>query len=247
MSERVLERGQFFPESVERVFAPFADAGNLQAITPPWLHFRIISELPIEMKAGAIIEYRLRFHGVPGRWRTVIESWDPPTASPMFSSVGHSRSGTTPTPSSPSKAAPWRGTAYATGSDSGRLTMGRTRYSSAATSHVSSTSAGPPCSTWSQYRLMVIRKPQATDFRLTHGPLRNHRHPASQAIGAIKELRSHSGLPCPQCSSSWACSFARPGAAAVAVAIHPCTTGLDDNNQLHVHVRAASRNVTGQP
>ena len=78
MSERVLERGQFFPESVERVFAPFADAGNLQAITPPWLHFRIISELPIEMKAGAIIEYRLRFHGVPVRWRTVIESWDPP-------------------------------------------------------------------------------------------------------------------------------------------------------------------------
>lgn len=78
MSERVLEREQFFPEPVERVFAPFADAGNLQAITPPWLHFRIISELPIEMKAGAIIEYRLRFHGVPVRWRTVIESWDPP-------------------------------------------------------------------------------------------------------------------------------------------------------------------------
>ena len=78
MSERVLEREQFFPEPVEQVFAPFADAGNLQAITPPWLHFRIISKLPIEMKAGAIIEYRLRFHGVPVRWRTMIESWDPP-------------------------------------------------------------------------------------------------------------------------------------------------------------------------
>ncbi len=78
MSERVLEREQFFPEPVEQVFAPFADAGNLQAITPPWLHFRIISKLPIEMKAGAIIEYRLRFHGVPVRWRTVIETWDPP-------------------------------------------------------------------------------------------------------------------------------------------------------------------------
>jgi len=78
MSERVLEREQFFPEPVEQVFAPFADTGNLQAITPPWLHFRIISKLPIEMKAGAIIEYRLRFHGVPVRWRTMIESWDPP-------------------------------------------------------------------------------------------------------------------------------------------------------------------------
>lgn len=78
MSERVLEREQFFPLPVDEVFAPFADAANLQAITPPWLHFRIISTLPIEMKVGAIIEYRLRFHGVPVRWRTVIESWDPP-------------------------------------------------------------------------------------------------------------------------------------------------------------------------
>jgi ligand-binding SRPBCC domain-containing protein len=77
-NEQVLEREQFFPLPIERVFAPFADAANLQAITPPWLHFRIISELPIEMREGAVIEYRLRFHGVPVRWRTVIESWDPP-------------------------------------------------------------------------------------------------------------------------------------------------------------------------
>lgn len=78
MSERVLEREQFFPLPIDQVFAPFADAGNLQAITPPWLHFRIISTLPIEMRERAVIEYRLRFHGVPVRWRTVIESWDPP-------------------------------------------------------------------------------------------------------------------------------------------------------------------------
>lgn len=76
--ERVLEREQFFPLPAERVFAPFADAGNLQAITPPWLHFRILSTLPIEMGPGAIIEYRLRLHGLPVRWRTVIETWEPP-------------------------------------------------------------------------------------------------------------------------------------------------------------------------
>lgn len=75
---RVLEREQFFPLPPERVFAPFADAANLQAITPPWLHFQIISELPIEMGEGAVIEYRLRLHGLPVRWRTVIETWDPP-------------------------------------------------------------------------------------------------------------------------------------------------------------------------
>jgi ligand-binding SRPBCC domain-containing protein len=78
MSERVLEREQFFPLPAGRVFAPFADARNLQAITPPCLHFRIISELPVEMREGVVIEYWLRFHGVPVRWRTMVESWDPP-------------------------------------------------------------------------------------------------------------------------------------------------------------------------
>ena len=78
LTERVLEREQFFPHPVEEVFEPFSKAENLQAITPPWLHFRISSELPIEMGEGAIIEYRLRFHGVPVRWRTRIDVWEPP-------------------------------------------------------------------------------------------------------------------------------------------------------------------------
>lgn len=77
-SERTLEREQFFPHPVAEVFEPFSRAENLQAITPPWLHFRIISQLPIEMREGALIEYRLRFHGVPVRWRTEIVDWDPP-------------------------------------------------------------------------------------------------------------------------------------------------------------------------
>lgn len=76
--ERVLEREQFFPLPIETVFEPFSDAGNLQEITPPWLHFRITSQLPIEMREGAIIEYKLRVHAIPVSWRTVIESWEPP-------------------------------------------------------------------------------------------------------------------------------------------------------------------------
>jgi len=78
VSERLLEREQFFPMGVEEVFEPFSRAENLQALTPPWLHFRIVTELPIEMREGALIEYRLRFHGVPVRWRTEIEVWEPP-------------------------------------------------------------------------------------------------------------------------------------------------------------------------
>lgn len=77
-SDRTLVREQFFAHPIEAVFEPFSHAENLQAITPPWLHFRIISQLPIEMREGALIEYRLRFHGVPVRWRTEIVVWDPP-------------------------------------------------------------------------------------------------------------------------------------------------------------------------
>ena len=78
MAERLLEREQLIRAPLERVFAPFADAGNLERLTPPWLRFRIFTPLPIEMRAGAAIEYGLRLHGMPIRWRTVIETWEPP-------------------------------------------------------------------------------------------------------------------------------------------------------------------------
>ncbi len=73
-----LRREQRIEGTVEQVFAPFADAGNLETLTPPWLRFRIITELPIEMCKDAQIEYRLRLHGVPVRWRSRIETWKPP-------------------------------------------------------------------------------------------------------------------------------------------------------------------------
>jgi ligand-binding SRPBCC domain-containing protein len=62
----------------DQVFAFFADAQNLEAITPPWLNFHIVTPQPIDLKAGAHIEYRLKLYGVALRWITVIESWNPP-------------------------------------------------------------------------------------------------------------------------------------------------------------------------
>jgi len=66
------------PRPHTEVFAFFADAGNLQRITPPWVDFRIVSPLPVEMSVGALIVYRLKVHGVPLRWRSRITVWDPP-------------------------------------------------------------------------------------------------------------------------------------------------------------------------
>jgi ligand-binding SRPBCC domain-containing protein len=72
-----LEREQFLPAPPERVFPFFADAHNLEAITPAWLGFRVLTPAPIEMATGARIEYRLRLAGIPVRWRTVIREWKP--------------------------------------------------------------------------------------------------------------------------------------------------------------------------
>jgi ligand-binding SRPBCC domain-containing protein len=77
MREHLLERTQLVEAPRETVFPFFADALNLEAITPPWLNFRVITPGPIEMGVGALIEYRLSLHRVPVRWLTRIEDWQP--------------------------------------------------------------------------------------------------------------------------------------------------------------------------
>ena len=72
-----LVRTQRLPGTPEQVFPFFADAANLEAITPPWLGFRIVTPQPIEMREGALIEYRLRLRGIPLRWHTRIDEWEP--------------------------------------------------------------------------------------------------------------------------------------------------------------------------
>jgi ligand-binding SRPBCC domain-containing protein len=78
VSERVLERTQRVELGRERTFELFADAFNLETLTPPLLRFRVVTPAPIELRAGTLIEYRLRLHGVPVRWLTRIEVWEPP-------------------------------------------------------------------------------------------------------------------------------------------------------------------------
>ncbi|MBI3843775.1 MAG: SRPBCC family protein [Planctomycetes bacterium] len=72
-----LERTQTIRRPLPEVFAFFADAENLEAITPDFLHFRILTPRPIELRAGTLLDYELRLHGIPVRWRTRIETFEP--------------------------------------------------------------------------------------------------------------------------------------------------------------------------
>lgn len=60
------------------VFDFFARAENLNVLTPPWLHFSIVTPLPIEMGVGTVIAYRIRLRGIPVRWVSQITRWEPP-------------------------------------------------------------------------------------------------------------------------------------------------------------------------
>ncbi|MGE0680261.1 MAG: SRPBCC family protein [Candidatus Binatia bacterium] len=72
-----LDRSQVLPKPLNDVFLFFADAGNLELITPQFLHFRILTPLPIRMEPGALIDYRLRLFSLPFHWRTRIEMFEP--------------------------------------------------------------------------------------------------------------------------------------------------------------------------
>jgi ligand-binding SRPBCC domain-containing protein len=73
-----LEASQFLPRPRDQVFEFFSDAFQLETLTPSWLHFSVLTPAPIRMATGAVIDYRLRIHGVPARWRSLISDWAPP-------------------------------------------------------------------------------------------------------------------------------------------------------------------------
>lgn len=78
MRFHTLRREQWIPRPIGEVFAFFADARNLQEITPPWLGFRILAISSDAVSAGTEIRYRLRLHGTPIFSRTEIRQWQSP-------------------------------------------------------------------------------------------------------------------------------------------------------------------------
>jgi len=78
MRIHTLHRRQRLEGTPEEVFAFFADALNLEALTPPLLGFRVVTPRPIALQVGTLIQYALKVRGVPVNWLTSIQAWDPP-------------------------------------------------------------------------------------------------------------------------------------------------------------------------
>jgi len=78
MKEHLFSSELWLARSPADIFPFFADAKNLGTITPPWLHFEILTPGHIEMGVGTLIDYRISLHGIPLRWRTRITAWEPP-------------------------------------------------------------------------------------------------------------------------------------------------------------------------
>ncbi len=65
------------PVGIDDAFTFFADASNLERLTPPWINFDIRTPLPIAMREGTLIDYRIVLYGLPIPWRTRIDTWEP--------------------------------------------------------------------------------------------------------------------------------------------------------------------------
>ena len=78
MKEFLLQTELWLPRPRDEIFPFFAQARNLETITPSWLNFEVLTPAPIQMRPGTLIDYRIRVHGVPFRWRTEIAEWQPP-------------------------------------------------------------------------------------------------------------------------------------------------------------------------
>ena len=72
-----LRREQVLPGTPEEVFPFFADARNLEAITPPLLRFEVVTPGEIPMRVGTLIQYRLTLRGISLNWLTSIQEWEP--------------------------------------------------------------------------------------------------------------------------------------------------------------------------
>lgn len=77
VADDLLEVDQFIPRPIAEVWPFFSEARNLEALTPPWLSFQVLKTSSPDLGEGTLIDYRLKLHGVPFKWTSRIEEWEP--------------------------------------------------------------------------------------------------------------------------------------------------------------------------
>ena len=77
MADYISESRVWLARPRPEVFEFFADPANLVRITPPSFRLRVLAGPPA-LEAGAVLDLRLSWLGVPLRWRAFIREWDPP-------------------------------------------------------------------------------------------------------------------------------------------------------------------------
>ena len=77
MSNQILQRKSVVRAPIEKVFDFFSNAKNLEVLTPPFLQFKILEQTTPTIQKGTIFTYQLKIHGVPIKWKSLIEEWVP--------------------------------------------------------------------------------------------------------------------------------------------------------------------------
>lgn len=67
----------WLPSTRQRTFDFLSDVRNLDRLTPPWLRFEVLTPTPMILDVGAVVDYRLRWHGLPLRWQSAVTLWEP--------------------------------------------------------------------------------------------------------------------------------------------------------------------------
>ena len=73
-----LYKKQIINKPIKQVFYFFSRPENLELITPDYLNFKIKTPLPIKMEVGRKIDYKIKFRGIPLKWRSEISVYNPP-------------------------------------------------------------------------------------------------------------------------------------------------------------------------